>query len=177
MLSNQACARLNRSRSAFSGRTRLFGGKGISICRCLASARYMGKTERISSHCACLALSGFGGAGKFNVVIVLFTAASSIRRGLLETVPRLLCDLPHTATQSPWPPRDVLHLVPALRDPRIPAANSKGKWRIPPCRTPAPCVPAISPARAGAASLAPENGRRVVLERTGRVVPRIPVHP
>src|SRR5271157_1014713 len=137
----------------------------------------MGKTERISSHCACLAPSGFGGAGKFNVVIVLFTVASSIRRGLPETVPPPLCVLLDTAKQSPWPPRDVLHLVPASRDPRIPAANSKGRLHIPLCHTPAPCVPAISPARAGAASLAPENGRRVVLERTGRVVPHIPVHP
>src|SRR5208282_1640130 len=138
----------------------------------------MGKTERISSHCACRALSVFGGAGKFNVVIILFTVASSIRRGLPENARRLLCALLDTAKQSPPPPRDVLlQLVRASRGRQTPAASSTGKSHIPPCHTPAPCVPVIYPARALAASLAPQNVPREVLERTGQAVPRIPVHP
>src|SRR5271157_580563 len=138
----------------------------------------MGKTERISSHCACLAISVFGGAGKFNVVIILFTVASSIRRGLPETARRPLFALLDTAKQSPPPPRDVLlQFVPASRGPRIPAASSTGKSHIPPCHTPAPCVLAIYPARVLAASLALQNVPREVLERTGQAVPRIPVHP
>src|SRR5208337_1626559 len=81
----------------------------------------MGKTERISSHCACRALSVFGGAGKFNVVIILFTVASSIRRGLPENARRLLCALLDTAKQSPPPPRDVLlQLVRASRGRQTP---------------------------------------------------------
>src|SRR5208337_1252828 len=138
----------------------------------------MGKTERISSHCACLAPSAFGGAGKFNVVIILFTVASSIRRGLPETARPPLCALLDIAKQSPPPPRDVLlHLVQPARDPQIPAAGSTGKSRIPPCHTPAPSVPAISLARTLAASLAPQSVLREVLERTGQAVPHIPAHP
>src|SRR5271157_2281377 len=138
----------------------------------------MGKTERISSHCACLAPSVFGGAGKFNVVIILFTVVSSIRRGLPETARPPLCVLLDTAKQSPPPPRDVLlHLVQPARDPQIPAAGSTGKSHIPPCHTPARFAPAFSLARASAASLAPQNVPREVLERTGQAVPHIPVHP
>ena len=85
----------------------------------------MGKTERISSHCACLATSVFGGAGKFNVVIILFTAASSIRRGLPETARRPLFALLDTAKQSPPPPRVVLL---QSRSSLTRSANSSGKF-------------------------------------------------
>src|SRR5208282_3119354 len=138
----------------------------------------MGKTERISSHCACLATSIFGGAGMFNVVIILFTVASSIRRGLPETARRPLFALLDTAKQSPPPPRDVLlQFVRASRGPQIPAASSTRKSRIPPCHTPPPCVPATYPARVLAASRAPQNVPPEGLERNGQAVPHIPVHP
>src|ERR1700752_2082884 len=134
----------------------------------------MGKTERISSHCACRAPSDFGGAPKFGVVIVLFTGASSIRRGHPEIEPLPLCVLRDIAVRSPLPLPDVLlHLERVEHDRQTPMPASKGRWRIPLFRIPPPSLPEPSPARACAASLAPEYEPPEGMEKIAPIVPCI----
>src|ERR1700687_1817644 len=135
----------------------------------------MGKTERVSSHWACRAVSKFEEAGKFEVAISLFTGASSIRRGRQENVPPPPCVLRDTAKRLPRPLPDVLlHRVPVEYGRQTPELASTGRWRIPSCRIPPPLLPDLPLGRACAASLAPECG---LLEAWGRSVPVAPCIP
>src|SRR5271166_3991180 len=96
----------------------------------------MGKTERASSHWAWREPSDFGGAGKFKVVMSLFTVASSIRKGHPEIERPPLCCLRDTAKRSPQPLPDVLlPLGPAGHDRQTPGQALTRRWQIPSCHT------------------------------------------